>query len=228
MGSPRGLGRADTFPLTLGGGESTVENIFAALLEEYRPKPGGGGFDVSEGSETWCEAYAEAVAVGMIYACNERAAKQMIPECMQENLPVWEEVLGVIVVPDTPLVRRRAVVAAALKVLAKNALTNIAAAARKILGRNYSDLRVTAEADVYFYMPGLNPGPPGWTFTSNRAVITILANKVGINEATYVDLVSRLSERLFGLLPGWMRFEIGTDSGAGWVPNVGIVDQTVV
>lgn len=222
MPNQRGYGRTYSYPIPLGGGESTSENIFQALLEEY-----SAGFSVEAYTEMWCEAYGEAVALAMIYGANGRVSNQMIPARMQENLPVWEKVLSIHVSEGTPLVRRRAAVESKLRTMAKNALIDIEDACRKALGANFVELRRAPDAMVYGYSPGVNPGPEGFPFTSNRAVLGIVVNKLGINEAVYLSKTTTLAAALSGMVPGWQWFFMGVDS-TGFVANVGTVDQTIL
>ena len=222
MTHPIGFGRPNHYPFRMGGGQSRVEGLFRSLLTEYEK-----GFSTEEGTENFAETYAEALALSMIYAVNGRVSNQMVPERMQENLPVWEDVLALIVAENTPLTLRRAAVASKLRTMAKNALTDLSDAAAKAMGANFVELRVTPNSEVWFYQPGVNPGPEGFQFASNRAVITFVVNKNNLNDFAFNVKVSALSASLQEIAPGWQWFVIGTDDG-GFIPNVGALDETLV
>ena len=223
MPHPIGFGRSNSFPIRLGGGESTSEALFAGLLAEYAK-----GFSTEEFTENWCETYGEAVALSIIYATNGRVSRQMIPGEMQENLPVWEDILQIPKVDGASLVRRRAAVASKMRTMVKNALTDLAAAATGAMGANFTELRTTPDDDVWFYMPGVNPGPEGMPFASNRAIVTFVVNKNNLNDFAFNQKVETLASALRGIAPGWQWFTIGIDSGSGFVPLAGVVDLTLL
>lgn len=216
-----GLGAYNPMPLTLGGGESTVEISHQSLLDVMSP-----GWDTSSNTEFYAETYADAIAVTMIWAVNERLRSQAIPERMLENLVVWEEACNMRPTPAQRDIERRTRLSAKLRGIANNALGDIEDAAQKILGANFIGLVTVPAADQIVYWPGINPGPPGLEWSSNRARIGISMNLNGLALDQFNDLRAAVVEQLDAMLPSWMSFVVGVSSS--FVAGIGIVGQTLL
>ena len=215
-----GFGWTNPFPLNMGGGTSTkqvVRNAMAGRMRKW--------IDIDDPASQ-AELAGESAILAIIWACNKRLSGQAIPERMIENLEVWEESTGLRPVPEMSDVQRRAELAGKLRGQINNALSDIEESASTILGVNFEELIVVAPADVVSYWPAINPGPPGYEWSSNRAHIAIRMNKQGLTEVQFLDLKDRLHLQLNTLLPAWMTFEIGIDDS--FVANVGILGQTLI
>lgn len=213
------------FPLRFGGPDRTLDQEHQALLDALAP-----GWDTDVDTEFWVETRADAFAVSLIWAINRRVGNQAFPLRMLDDLESWESATGLRPTPVDPLPERRAVLAAKLRGVANNAINDIESACETALGINYEAL-VQVDADDWIsYWPGVNPGPPGYEFSSNRAHVCIHCNKVQLNEAQFRAKRANLIEILTHMLPAWMTFTIGVGSGAGTthVCNVGIVGQTII
>jgi len=213
-----GFGWTNPFPFRMGGGISTKEVVRAALADEMRK-----WIDPNDPSNQ-SELSGEAALIALIWSCNRRLSNQGIPERMIENLSVWEEATGLRPTPEMTDFQRRAELAGKLRGQINNALIDIQESSAKVLGANFVAVVLTDPADVISFWPAVNPGPPGYEWSSNRAHIGILMTKTGLTDVQFLDLQDRLHQQLNKLLPAWMTFEIGID--AGFVVNVGIVGQT--
>jgi len=107
-----------------------------------------------------------------------------------------------------------------------NAARDIEAAARKILGVNFDAFLSFGVGTDWFYMPGVNPGPPGKEFASNRSHIAIRMNRIGITNERFRALRDSLVERLHKMVPDWQTYTVGV--GTGFVCNQGIVGQEFI
>lgn len=215
------LGRYAILPLSLGGGDETLRIEHEALLDALSP-----GWDTSYGTGIYEETFADALAVTMIWHINRRLANQAVPERMLEQLPRWEQATRTVPLPTDRDVDRRAAVAAKLRGYANNALGDIEAAAQKILGSHFHSLILVAPGAWITYWPGVNPGPPGLEWASNRARIAVRATKDGLSEAEFVALRDKLARHLDDMLPAWMGFCVGV--GSAFIANIGIVGQTLL
>jgi len=216
-----GLGSTNPLPFTLGGGDSTVQIEHQAILDALEP-----GFDISNTTALYAEAYAEAIAVAMIWYSNARLSNQMIPERMLENLTVWEESCTLRPSPDEPDRDRRSRLSAKLRGVAANALGDIEEAAITILGANFNQLSQPSPANQVVYWPGVNPGPPGYEWSSNRASISISINSNNLDKNSQASLVSAMILQLDAMCPSWMTFRVGV--GLSFICNQGIVGQTIL
>src|SRR5689334_12791594 len=161
-----GFGRTNPFPFRFGGGESTLDVLHEALLDAYAP-----GWDVSDDAEKAAEAYMQALAVTFLWVANRRLGNQGQPLKMIEFLTTWEEATGLRpAARDRPIERRRRL-AAKLRGLVNNTLSDIQAACQELLGPAFVALRTTAPDDEIVYWPGQNPGPPGFEWSSNRCTL---------------------------------------------------------
>ncbi len=215
-----GFGFNNSFPFTFGGGESYEETELQALLDAYAP-----GWDASEDTANYAECQAWAQCIAMIWHANDRLRNEAIASRMLTNVPDWERILRLRPGPRDTDVERRALVASRLRGLAENTITAIRDACETLLGDYFVDLVFAAPADIVAYIPGLNPGPPGFEWSTNRMVLGIKL-ATGQSTADYADRVAALSSVIDSMLPSWMTYSIGT--GSGFVVGVGIVGQTFI
>lgn len=218
---PLGLGRTAPFPFTLGGGPSTVEQEQQAILGTLEP-----GFDISEQSGVYWESYAEAVIVGIIWNSSTRLSGQMIPKTMLENLATWEESCSLRPYENQTDFDRRKRLSAKLRGLTGNAIGDLAGASQSVLGIYFVELRQVTAANEVTYWPGVNPGPPGYEWSSNRAVVAIEVDSSTLNNNTLNDLIDAAIIQLDAMSPSWMDFRIGV--GSSFIVNKGIVGQNLV
>ena len=203
-----GFGRYNTFPLRFGGGKKPIEEEHEALLDAYSP-----GWDVSEDTAKHAEAYAHALAISVIWACNKRLSNQALPLKMQETLSEWESVTRLRPAKtDLEVVRRRRL-AAKLRGLAGNTVSDIHDACELLLGAHFDGLHAVDPADEIASWPGINPGPPGYEWSSNRCHIQVQVNKSGLTQTEFRLLMNRLELMLDALLPAWMTYAWHTGSG---------------
>ncbi len=208
------------YPRRYGGGASTVELEHQALLDALAP-----GWDVSPETAIYAECYAHALAITAIWAINGRLRGQMVPARMLETLPTWEQACGLRPAPgDTPPARRRAV-AAQLRGLVGNTLGDINDVCAASAGTAFGGLAIVDAAQATVYWPGINPGPPGFEWSSNRAVVGVKLIKLGFTDADFLALVSRINRQLASLCPAWMTFQVGVDKGV-CICDVAVCDQT--
>ncbi len=193
-----GFGRSNPFPFTLGGGESTLALLHASLLDTYAP-----GWDTSEEGDITVEAYAQALAVSMMWAANRRLAVQGQPLHMLDGLSAWEHITRLRPLPNARANDRRRVLAAKLRGFASNALGDIEAACAELLGSRFLGVHVTAPAIELVYWPGQNPGPPGYEWSSNRCRLRIDVTKAGLDQAAFSALMGELDRLLDGLVPSY-------------------------
>lgn len=211
----------NSYPRRYGGGKRYHEVELEALLDMLAP-----GWDVDEDSALYAEAYVDALAVATIWTLNRRHANQGIPERMLEALPRWEEALKLRPTRKDSMQARRRAVAAKLRGLAGNTLNDIYDALAKLLGAAFDGLATVPEAQATTYWPGINPGPPGFEWSSNRVRIAVRMNSAGLTRDQYVTLRSKAFSLLDGLAPDWMTFTIG--SGSEFIINQGIIGQTLL
>ena len=210
------------FPFGLGGGASTFEIEHQALLDAYAP-----GWDSSTDTINHSECFGFALAVTMIWQVNRRTANQVIPMKRLEELPTWEQILKLSPTRDDPAVTRRRLVAAKLRGLAGNALHDIQDVVRTIAGNNYVGTSAPDAAHAWAYWPGVNPGPPGLEWSSNRASITITLTRTSLSDADFINLLERMTQSLNAMIPAWMQYCIGVDEG-GFVCSVGTLSVTLL
>jgi len=208
-------------PLRLGGRDRTYDQEHQALLDALAP-----GWDIGSDTELWAETRVEALAVTIIWMINRRVRNQALPMRMLDALPDWEQACGLRPVPGDTDVDRRRSVAAKLRGLVGNSLTDISDACSKAMGANFDALITVDPDDWVTYWPGINPGPPGYEFASNRATIGIRVNKHGISEGQFRRKRNELVRMLDDLRPSWMTFVVGT--GSSFTVNQGVVGQTVI
>lgn len=193
-----------------------------AMLDALAP-----GYDVSESSPIYAETYAHALAVSTVWALNKRLAGSMVPARMLETLTTWEEACRLRPRRTDSVQARRRAVAARFLGLALNTISVIYDTCATIAGSAFLGLAQVDEPDAIWYAPGINPGPPGFEWTSNRATIAVRLERTGTPDAVFFDLVQRIQDALTALVPAWMTFRIGTDEG-GFIVDIGIVDLTLL
>lgn len=196
-----GFGRRNPFPLAFGGGESTVDTLHEALLDAFAP-----AWDVSDEGDKNAEAYVQALAVSFVWAANRRLANQGQPRKMLEFLTTWEEATRLRgAIADRAKTRRKRL-AAKLRGIAGNALSDIEAACRELLGTAFVTLQTTPIAEELVYWPAMNPGPPGFEWSTNRCALRVQLNKGNLSEAEFERLIGELSRALDSQIPAWMTF----------------------
>ncbi len=84
-----GLGGGNPFPFELGGGPSTVEEIYDSMYQSV-----GSGIQAPEGTivEHWRMARARGIAAT---SDDARASFQAFPDLSTDFLPVWEQILDI-------------------------------------------------------------------------------------------------------------------------------------
>lgn len=198
-------GRWGRWPFKFGGTQNLPTKVeYRALLTALEP-----GYDPTDGTVHAVETFAQARVVGMVWGAGQRLANQAIPERMLEMLPVWEGILELTPAPGTTDFDRRAAVAGKMRGLQNNALPDIEEVAAKIMGQNYDAVLTVDPDDATAYWPGGTPGPPGFEWSSNVALIGIKVNKTGLDDSAFLLKVGRLREQLQKFLPSWMGFTIG-------------------
>lgn len=216
-----GFGDPSPFPFDFGGGASVVEDEHQALLRQLADV-----FDTEQDSDAWIETYAEAVAISTVWAANERLRAMHVPTRLLDALRDWEQATGIRPSETATDGSRRAAVAAKLRGLPGNAMGDIEAMAIALAGVHFEAVHVVSPANTVSYWPGVNPGPPGFEWTSNRAVVAVQLNRDGLSDAAFDGLRVRLAAALDSMLPAWMRFAIGV--GTSFVANIGIVGETLL
>lgn len=221
-----GFGKTNGFPRRFGGGTRARTYEERALVRSFTKD----GFAVTPGSAKAAEAYAFSGAVSCIWAVNERLRGNDIPSRLLETLPTYEEILRTRPASEDTDIARRAAVAAKLRGISGQATSDdIEGVCRALLGDAFEGIRTVEEAQEYSYWPGMNPGPPGFEWTSNRAVIGIAVRQDGRSDAAWQRVIANLRDLLQTLLPAWEVFVIGQDDGGfiiGDEPGCGIVGVT--
>lgn len=216
-----GIGVYNPVPFQIGGGDSFLELEHQALLQALEP-----AFDPSEDTEHYWESYGEALASFMIWRINERLVSQGQPLTMIENLPVWEKSCALRPAPEDPDQDRRAALNGKLRGLSNNSLSDIEQSSKYILGNNFEALLVVDPVNWITYWPGVNPGPPGFEWTSNRARVCIHMNNINLTHKQFLSLRASLVFQLEAMCPAWMSFVIGV--GTAFVCSIGIVGETLL
>lgn len=194
------------YPRRYGGGRRTHEIEHQAILDRLAP-----GWDVAEETAIYAEVYAQAIAVSVCWAINTRLRRCLIPAGMPRlTVETWEEAMRLRPLAIDTIVARRRAIAARLLGIAGNTITDIEATASALLGPRFVELRVLAEADTTTYWPGINPGPPGNEWASNRCAFAIVVTQLGDTDAERARLIGRLYVELEAMAPAWMTFVVGT------------------
>lgn len=216
-----GFGIWNPFPLTLGGGISIEETEFNALLEALSP-----AYSTDEDSASAAELLAYAQLIAAIWAANERSFNQEIPLRMLEMLPVWEEICRLRPdIRDTDVARRSAV-AARLLGFARNTIVDIEAAIQALLGANFDAIVNVGPSNEITYWPGVNPGPPGFEWSTNKAILCVRMTTSNLSDADFLIKREALANLLDTILPAWMTYSIGV--GSEFICNEGICGRTLL
>lgn len=210
------LGRWGSLPFKLGSTQSKPTKVeYRALLDALEP-----GYDSTVGTVHEVETFAQARVPGMIWGAGKRLTNQAIPEKMMEMLPEWETILKLNPPPGTPDVERRAAVAARFLGLKNNAIPDIEEVCAKLMGANFEAVVLVDPDDVVSYY-ALLPGPPGFEWASNIAIIGIRVNKNGLDDAQFYAKVAALRDMLDRFLPSWMTYTVGRGDSF-------VVDESIV
>lgn len=208
------------YPRRFGGGSRAYEAEHVALLDALAP-----GWD-TDGAEHVAETLGHALAVSFVWALNGRLRNQAIPSRMLESLTTWEQACGLRpLTTDTVAARRRAV-AAKLRGLVGNTLGDLWSACEALAGPNFVSITPVPGAGVLTYWPGVNPGPPGFEWASNRCVVLVTMTQATVDDVEFAALKHRLSLLLDQMAPAWLRWNIGV--AGGFTVNVGVVGQTLL
>jgi hypothetical protein len=209
------------FPRRFGGGTRAHIVALNAMLDDLSDV-----FDVTDDSPIVAEVMGAAVAVATIWALNGRLRGGLDPTRMLETLTTWEQATRSLPTVSDPVHIRRARVAAKLRGLLGNTPTDIADTARAIAGSNFVTTLLVPTVDEVTYWPGVNPGPPGFEWSSNRAVVCVQLQRGTLNDGEFTALRSRVFQALDPMLPVWMRAVIG--EGSSFICSVGIVGETLI
>ena len=199
-----GFGWTNPFPFTFGGGSSTKQVVRKAILS------GLSFFLDPSDTANYAETAGEAALIALIWSSNKRLSNQGVPTRMLENLAVWEESTRLRPTPKDTAPERRARLAGKMRSQLNNAIVDIEEMAEKVLGINYESVIQVDTADVISYWPGVNPGPPGYEWSSNYAHIAIKMNRNNLTDNQFLDKRDHLHRQLHKFIPSWMTFEIGT------------------
>jgi hypothetical protein len=219
------FGKYGPMPLRFGGGTRAIEAVHRAHQEALEPF-----LDVAdEDGIAYVETYAEASVMAEAWKASTRLRGQLVPAKMLESLPVWEQATRLRVGLDDREGERRAALAGKLRALAGNAIGDIRDACAAIAGANFVGLRTVAPADEVVFWPGVNPGPPGLEWASNRATVYVELTKAGLTQGAFDSLVSRLLRALDDLCPSWLTFAwftVSTSVGVdGFFTDLSLVGQ---
>lgn len=210
------------YPRRYGGGPNTLIIQHEAMLNALAP-----GYDVSEDSPVYAEAYAHALAVTWVWRLNGRLRNQLVPSKMLETLTTWEEACRLRPTPTDSVLDRRRRVAAKFRGIVGNTYADIYDAMQALLGAHFLGLIGPDPADETTYWPGVNPGPPGFEWCSNRALMAVRLQRLGTDDVAFSALVERAAEMLDAMIPAWMGYQIGTDEG-GFIAGIGIAGITLL
>lgn len=184
-------------------------------------------FDGDPDSNVYAETYAHAVAVAFIWALNGRLKNIFVPGKMLETLPIFEGAMRLRPAVRDSLRVRRQRVAAKLRGIIGNTLADLNGVCEEVAGQNFVAIVPIPDASLIAYWPGVNPGPPGFEWSSNRATLCVQLQRLTLSDAEYSAMARRLFRTLADTVPCWMRVVIGEGS-AGFVCSVGIVGETLL
>lgn len=214
------MGMSFQFPAPIGGDEDYHSIEHGALLSAMEP-----AFDTSSGTELWCETYGDATAIGIAWACGQRLANQAVPSRMLDALETQEECAGLRPTFDDHDIDRRNRLGAKLRSIAGNSLNDLEQACETALGLNFEEVRVVDHDDQITYWPGINPGPPGLEWCSNRLRYGVVMNTdaLSTNRARTAKLES-VAVQMETSLPAWASYCVGV--GSDFIAGIGIVGET--
>jgi hypothetical protein len=215
------------FPWRFGGADKTIDQEHQALLDALAP-----GWDVSDDTELYAETGTDAMAVTIIWAINRRFGNAFIPTKMIDLLESYERACHLRPKKTDSRRKRRNAVAARLRGLAGHTIADIEAAALNAAGSAFVALTVPASANIFSYWPGINPGPPGFEFMSNRAQVAIHLSGDGLSDTDLALLVRAVDVAIEAVKPAWLRVEVGigdgSNDGTGFVVGLGVVGYTFI
>lgn len=209
------------FPLRFGARKKDQDAIHAGMLNYLST-----WFDVDSDTELYAETRVDALAVSWIWSCNRRAVNQAKPRSMLESLPEWEEICTLRPAVGDTDVERRARVASKLRGQHGNNMQDLASAAEEELGVYYVTYAIVDPDSEVTYWPGLNPGPPGYEFSSNRATLGIQMSRDDLDDDAFLRRRAHLIKTLDEQRPAWLTFVVGVSGG--FLAGVGVVGQTVL
>jgi hypothetical protein len=96
----------------------------------------------------------------------------------------------------------------------------------KVLRAAFVEVVTVDPANVVAYWPGGIPGPPGFEWYSNRAVVGVRVSKAGLTDAQFFAKRAAVVQALDALLPAWMTYVVGV--GSEFVVGQGVVGQTLL
>lgn len=223
-----GFGSPNPFPRRFGGSRRPQTLERAALARVFAKEE----WDISDETTKAAEAYAFGRAIGSIWSINRRLAGAEVPATMVETLPTYEEIHRTRPSPEDTDNARRSYVEAKMRAIAGQATsTDIEDVCIVLLGSRFEGLATVDPADEFSYWPGVNPGPPGFEWTSNRCVLGIRVRQGTTGRAAWERLLSQLYQTLSTLVPAYIVFEIGQNDGGflvGEGPGSGVVGLTFV
>jgi hypothetical protein len=210
---PPGLG-SNSCPLEVGEPICWEEQLRVTLSDAYSPV-----FDVTDGTIAAIELEAEAACVAMIWAASDRLANQSQALRMIEALPIWEQACGVNPGPRESARERRNALAAKFRGYSGNTESDIRGVCSAAMGSNFVALHHVPEAEVYAYWPGMNPGPPGFEWMTNRCLVLSQVTKSGLSDDEFLRRVRKMTDTVDTILAGdcvfdWFRWDTdGVDEG---------------
>ncbi len=223
-----GFGRMNPWPFTFGGGQRPIEQEYNALRDALAPNRRG--YNVDDDLID-IENYAHATALAQIWVANKRSQNQALPLRMLEELRRWEEILKHRPAPTDSDQSRRGAVQAKLRGMAGNSLVDIEATARAVLGPNYVAVYTVDPDDEITWWPGINPGPPGFEWCSNRCTIGVAMSRKGLSNAEVDGKIARLEEKLDAMMRADMAFCVGIEDpvdDGGFICGIGVCGLTLL
>lgn len=208
------------FPRRFGGGRHPCEDEHDALREAL-----SSSYDVSDASTIWDETWAQAGIVAAVWLAAERARGALIPSRMLETLTDWEEACRTRPAASDYVQTRRDRVAAKLRGLIGNTVGDISAALTTLLGSRFVQLQFVGTTNEIVYWPGVNPGPPGLEWSTNRVIVGVVLSRDGVTDDEFTSIRNRASELMDSIIPAWMTYRIGVGTD-GFIANQGIVGLT--
>jgi hypothetical protein len=224
------FGRWSGFPFEFSGDDPPDEQEHTALKLALSPDRKGFNTD-DDLIDIECEAHAAALRI--IWDVNTRTANQAIPARMLEEVVRWEEILKLRPSPEDSDNDRRNAIEAKLRGLTGNAIADIERVARAIFKQYFVAVNVVDPLEVYAWMPGVDPGPPGFEWSSNRMTIGISVRRGTMDDDVFRRRVSTLDDAIAAMLPVWMTYTVGAaptdESGSsGFICDVSICDETLL
>lgn len=185
------------FPFAFGSPKGYGEQLRQALFDEYAPV-----LDMSDGTIAAVEAEAEAYVVSMVWAASERLANQSQALRMIEALPIWETACGLNPGPRESARERRNALAAKFRGYTGNTESDLRGVCSAAMGSLFVALHHAPDSDVYAYWPGMNPGPPGYEWMTNRNLILAQVTKSGMGDDEFTRRVNKMTGVVDEILAG--------------------------